>query len=221
MEKVLLIHGMFMNVYLMAPFVNILKSSGYEVRVFGYPLIPNEVDITTRFIKAVNDFQPNVIVGHSLGGTITIQHMSQFPSLEKVVCLGSPLNGSLLGRTLSQGRGSWMLPKSIKLIATEGVVIPKDTSVQVGIIAGTDDTFNLFRLASTFRLFGKLGKTDDLKANGKLPENDGVVLVSETKPRDDIPHTKVFTGHTGLIFSKQVHDQTISFLKESTFLKSV
>ncbi len=218
MEKVLLIHGMFMNVYLMAPFVNRLRSSGYEVRVFEYPLIPKEVDITTRFIKEVNDFQPNIVIGHSLGGTITIQHMSQFPSLEKVVCLGSPLNGSLLGRTLSQGRGSWMLPKSIKLIATEGVTIPKDTSVQIGIIAGTDDTFNLFGIASTFRLFGK---TDNFKADRKLPENDGVVLVSETNPRDDIPHTKVFTGHTGLIFSKQVHDQTIRFLKESAFLKSV
>lgn len=220
MKKVLLIHGMFMNAFAMTPFVNILKSSGYEVRVFSYPLVPKVVNITTAFIKAVNDFQPNIIVGHSLGGTITVQHMSQFPSLEKIVCLGSPLNGSLLGRTLSQSKNSWMLPKSVRLIATEGVTIAKDTSIQVGVIAGTDDTFNLFRIASTFRLFGKLNKTEDFDPNKKLPENDGVVLVSETKPNDDIPHTKVFTGHTGLIFSNQVHDQTIRFLKEGSFLKS-
>lgn len=216
MKKVLLIHGMFMNAFAMIPFVNRLKSSGYEVRVFSYPLIPKEVDITSRFVKVVNDFQPHIVIGHSLGGTITIQHLNQFPSLEKVVCLGSPLNGSLLGRTLSQNKTSWMLQKSIRLIAVEGVTIPEDTSVEVGVIAGTDDSFNLFRIASTFHLFRRSDGFDDYK---KLPVNDGVVLVSETMTKAETPHTKVFAGHIGLIFSKQVHEQTIHFIKKGFFMK--
>ena len=221
MDKVLLVHGMFMNAFLMSPFVKKLKDAEYDVKVFSYPLIPETDDVTTRFIKEVNDFRPQIIVGHSLGGTITAYHLKQFPSLEKVVCLGSPLNGSTLGRTISQGKTSWMLPKAIRLIATDGVTIPLDTPVRIGVIAGTDDTFNLFRVASTFKLFGLLPNAKGLEGYKKLPENDGVVLVSETQVGENIPHTKVFTSHTGLVFSGQVHEQTLHFLKYGSFLKSV
>ena len=217
MEKVLLVHGMFMNAFLMSPFVKWLQSAGYEVKVFGYPLIPNVQDITTTFVKEVNSFCPAIIVAHSLGGTITVHNLRQFPSVKKVVCLGSPLNGSFLGRAFAQGKTPWIIPESIRLIATEGVVIPSGTSVEVGMIAGTKDAPNLFKLVGLLGLFGLLPNLKDSASLKKLPENDGVVLVSETQVKENVPHTKVFTSHTGLVFSHDVYEQTLNFLKESKF----
>lgn len=220
MKKVLVVHGMFMNIYVMLPFVKKLEKAGYKVRVFSYPILPKADDVTKRFIEEVSGFQPDYLVGHSFGGAMSLHNIHHFPTIEKVVCLGSPLRGTRIKETFLGDKLLSLVPQSMRTIVTNGVHIPKRTSLLVGSIAGTDNRLSPLGLLSDIGLPNSVRHLVGQKQRSPVSENDGIVLVSETRAGSHAFHTKVFANHIQLIFSDDAHKQTIHFLDEGRFLKS-
>ncbi len=115
-----------------------------------------------------------------------------------VVCLGSPLRGSAVARTISQvPGGSLVIGKSLDVLR-DGLD-RWNGKRPVGAIAG--------RLPFGLGLvFGAL----------TLP-HDGTVSVEETQLPGLTDHILVPATHTGLLFSDEVAAQTVSFLRNRRF----
>lgn len=203
----------------MLPFEKSLKKEGYEVRVFSYPLIPREKNISSEFIREANDFSPHYIVGHSFGGTMSVHNVRHFPSVEKIVCLGSPLRGSHFGTAFTRSHLFSMIPESMRLIASNGVRIPRRATLKIGSIAGTDGRLSVLKFVSGISSLGVLKRLTCAAHPKADKQNDGIVFVSETRAGSAAFHTEVFANHTQLIFSKEVQAQTIHFLREGCFIK--
>ncbi len=200
MKKILLIHGIFMRPPVLWLLAKRLRKEGYEVEIFDYPLFPTERHVIDAFMEKVTTFKPNVIIGHSMGGNIV---MHQLPLLGKgvdtVICLGSPLAGSQIAKTISLGVFSKLIsPVAHRMLANE-VVLPERFPT-VGVIAGTKSTFG-FRL-----LFPVLSG-----------ESDGTVALSETKIPQVLHHIQMNVGHTSMLFSLDVVKQVIHFIEKGSF----
>ncbi len=99
--KVLLLHGWDSHTYRWKDLVKHLKSKDYDIMAFDAPAqgyseghllsvpIYNEV-LNTIF----DEFSPQIIVGHSMGGMTAIfnQHQKSNPDIKKMVLLGAPSN---------------------------------------------------------------------------------------------------------------------------------
>ena len=116
----------------------------------------------------------------------------------RVVCLGSPLRGSAVARTVAQfPGGSLVIGKSLDVL-TSGVERWEGKQA-VGAIAG--------RLPIGFGFaFGALNSP-----------HDGTVSVAETELPGLTDHVVVPATHTGLLFSQDAAAQTIAFLRTARF----
>ncbi len=77
------------------------------------------------------------LVGHSLGGLVILEALRRAPDLpvERVVCLGSPLNGSGVAAALGARPGlAWSLGRSRDLLVRG--CAPWDGRAEVGVVAG-------------------------------------------------------------------------------------
>lgn len=201
MKKVLLIHGIFLGSTTMFPLSRRLQQLGYDIEIYDYPLFPQKQDLSEKFLERIEKFKPVAIVGHSLGGVVAVSQISGFnKSVKRVVCLGSPLSGSLIAKEVVRYSSSFLISLAAKELLMKGVSIPK-TDIQVGVIAGTNG-FLGFNMA--FNVF--------------KGEHDGTVAVEETKIPGTTEHMEIYVGHTGLIFSEKVIIHTDSFLKNGSFV---
>ena len=143
-------------------------------------------------------------VGHSLGGLIALQALRAAPNLPpgRVVCLGSPLRGSSAARGLTRmAGGSWLMGKSADLLH-EGLQA-WDGARPVGVIAGRTPR-------GLGRLLGSLAAP-----------NDGTVSVEETQLPGIADHLVLASTHSGLVFSGEVAQQTVNFLRDGRFAHGV
>ena len=148
------------------------------------------------------------LVGHSLGGLVILKMLLDWPDAPtgRIVCLGTPLNGSasavrvarlpggesLLGRSMAEG--VLEAPASEWAARLEGH--------EVGVIAGTLP-LGMGRLL------------------GRLPEpNDGTVAVEETRWPYAKDHIELAAAHTTLVTSREVADQVAHFLGHGRFDRS-
>lgn len=148
------------------------------------------------------------LVGHSLGGLVILKMLLDWPEapMGRVVCLGTPLNGSasavrvarlpggesLLGRSMAEG----------VLDAPASEWAERLAGHEVGVIAGTWSV-GMGRLL------------------GKLPEpNDGTVTVDETRWVHATDHLELAASHTTLVTSREVADQVAHFLGHGRFDRS-
>jgi len=142
------------------------------------------------------------VVAHSLGGLIACEAYAEPAELPKgrIVLLGAPVRGSRTARAVA---AHWFGPAMLGPLAIAELARERhDTAPpprEVGVIAGT-------RSIGAGRLFC------DLPA-----PNDGTVCIDETELTGAFARTLLDVSHTGMLFSREVADATIAFLREGRF----
>ncbi|MEL6447694.1 MAG: alpha/beta fold hydrolase [Pseudomonadota bacterium] len=188
---------------------------GYNVHALHYRTVRASL---TQNARVLRDFMaerlrdrmdtPCHLVGHSLGGLVILKMLLDWPEAPpgRVVCLGTPLNGSESAlRVAKLPGGESLLGRSI----AEGVLdAPASEWAQrfegrdVGVLAGTWPV-------GMGRLLGKLSEP-----------NDGTVTVAETRWRHATDHLELAASHTTLVTSREVADQVAHFIGHGQFDRS-
>ncbi len=202
-ETVILLHGLWMRAFTLAALRHRLERAGFSVELFDYASVLRgaEVGVEDLLRRARADKGRTIhFVGHSLGGLVALQALQRAPELTRgrVVCLGSPLRGSAVARSLARlPGGALVIGKSVDIL-TNGIE-RWDGKQSVGVIAG--------RLPIGFGFaFGAL-----------TSPHDGTVSVAETELPGLTDHCVVPATHTGLLFSQDAAEQTIAFLRTARF----
>lgn len=206
-HHVLLLHGIHMHAWAMRPLAHLLVSHGFEAGVFGYYSVTRQFSSHSRALaeKVSAHYRrtevPLHFVGHSLGGLVLRRFAADYPDLvrRRVITLGTPHQGSLAARKLNR----W-LPFALGRAyreALDGSAPAIGSGMGWGSIAGS-------------RPLG-LGRVFPLDE-----ENDGTVLVSETKIADLADHIVLPVSHTGMLTDKEVAAQTAYFLLNGCFKRN-
>lgn len=207
-EHVILVHGLWMRAFTLAALHRRLEREGYVVHFFDYASVLSAHDRSVeKLVELVHSIEaapkpPQKIhfVCHSLGGLMTLRTLRRLPDLAPgcVVCLGSPLRGSAVARSIAQlPGGSFFIGKNLDVLL-EGFE-RWNGKRPVGAIAG--------------RLPFGLG----LVMGGLPLPHDGTVSVQETQLPGLTDHIVVPATHTGLLFSDEAAAQTVSFLRNKRF----
>jgi len=200
--RVLLIHGIWnLRVWLL-PLARRLRAAGFETDIFGYSSIfkPPETAISHLAARLRSNAMETALIGHSLGGLIALETLRQHPELpvSKVICLGSPLQGSATAQSLIQrGWGAWTLGRSAALL--QSGCAPWQGQAQVGMVAGHIP-----------RGFGRL-------LAGLAGPSDGTVTIAETRLPGLTDHCIVSASHSGLVLSAEAARQSVHFLQHGRF----
>jgi hypothetical protein len=174
-----------------------LQGLGFEVAVFDYSRTEQPTLIENRLRQFLTTSEhPVVVIGHSYGGLLAVGACSRLPSAQGVrgvLCLGAPLSGSALARSLGRTSfGRIVLSRAGDYLARG--LGKRESKVPVTMIAGE-------RAIGVGRVLGAL--------HGP---NDGTVAVTETRWTGLREHIRVPCGHQGLLTSKRVAAHTVSFL---------
>lgn len=205
-ESVVLLHGLWMNRFVMGWLAHRLSAHGYAVHLFGYPSFARALDANAESLARFLGALPAPIlhfVGHSLGGVTAIASLAARPDprVRRVVLLGAPVRGSAAGvqiaahhigrQFLGRSAGAWGITP----------VHHAPAGVEVGVIAGT----RRLGLGAVFtRLTGP---------------NDGVVTVAETELPGAHDTVTVHVGHSQMLVSPMVARQTGQFLRTGRFIR--
>ncbi len=143
------------------------------------------------------------LVGHSTGGLMALVALGKRPFNRpgRIVCLGSPLRGSVAAERLAQlgDLAAAVLGQTGREGLIGQVLTAYEGSRDVGVIAGTTSVGAGMLL-------------------GILPEpNDGTIAVEETRLPGIRDHLTYPVTHTGLLVSPEVALQTAFFLRHGMF----
>ena len=207
---IILLHGVLMNTVEMLYLARQLEKLGHTVHNLGYSSVSQSIAENTQAlrtkIQALGCNEIN-IVAHSLGGIMALHVLQDCPDLKvkRVVMLGSPITGSYVASRFTH----WpvvkqLLDKSMKQ-GLDGDHKITEVACEIGMIAG--------------RIDSPIGMGLLL---GKLPgDNDGTVLLEETRHSCVKEHITVNKSHTGLIFSKAVAQLIDVFLQNGHFQSDI
>ncbi|QWT20292.1 alpha/beta fold hydrolase [Bacillus sp. NP157] len=199
---VVLLHGLWMRGFAMAMLHRRLREEGFKVHQFEYMSVaaPPEqaIDRLRRRIRSLAP-GPVHVVGHSLGGILALLACRDMADPEgRIVCLGSPLNGSGAARGLTHHWGGDVLLGRSRELLSHGLD-HWDGPREVGMIAGRQQV----GLGS---LIGDVGS-----------EHDGSVGVEETRLPGLADHCILETSHSGMLVSADVARQAAHFLRQGRF----
>jgi len=203
MEHVILLHGIWMRGITLQMLARRLRNTGYSVETIDYASvfrgIGPAVEHLRNRLRAV-DADAVHVVGHSLGSLVALEAMRKSRGLPQghVVCLGAPLRGSSVARALAAVPGGRLLLGQSAPPLLSGIA-PWKSARRVGVIAG----------CLPYGLGVSIGS---LRA-----PHDGTVSVEETQLPGIADHCTVAASHTGLLFSSEVADLTVAFLREGRF----
>jgi len=202
--RVLLLHGIWNAKAWLVPLAARLRAAGFATEVFGYPSVFGGPDVAVpRLIARLQDSEPVALLGHSLGGLVALQALSQSPELPvtRVVCLGTPLRGSDAARGLAGN--AWAAPALGRSAGLLQAGFDRwEGKAAVGMVAG-----NVARgLGRHFTRFDG--------------ESDGTVAIEETRLPGLSGHCVVASSHSGLVFSAEAARQAAHFLREGRFQQS-
>lgn len=202
-DRVMLVHGLWMNGLAMLPLARQLERCGFAVTRHGYQSVRRGLRENARRLASVCEKSgaPLNLVGHSLGGLLIMTMLREHPQIKvhRVVLLGSPYANSaaaqgmarfatsrgLLGHTLQD----WLRQPRPRI----------PDGVELGVIAG-DVSIGLGRL------FARLPKP-----------NDGVVILDETHVPGAVDSIVLHTSHTAMLVSPAVARAACTFLKNGSF----
>lgn len=203
-EAVVLVHGIWSHGMDMWRLRQQLVRCGYECSIFRYQIWGKPpASIADRLHRYVEKIDAPVVhfVGHSFGGIVLLHLFDQFPFSRngRIVLLGSPVNGSVVGRRLCRlPITRWTLGKTTQ----QGILgdVPAWRGWQdIGIIAGT------------------LPIGAGLVAGGPTAPHDGTVSVDETRLKGATDFIALPVSHTGMLLSTRVATQVVTFLRSGKF----
>ncbi len=197
-------HGLWMKGLEMTWLRSRMRDRGYPGSQFQYDTTDDTLADKCNSLRQriLSEAGPVALIGHSLGGVISLHTLRAFPDLpvEKVVCLGSPLVDTAAGRNLNSVRaGRFVLGDILPEAIFEKPLGRWDSPVPVGIIAGTHSL-------GPGQLIADLPKP-----------NDGTVAVSETRLPGFSDHIEVDASHFTMLFSDEVVEQCDYFLQHGRF----
>lgn len=198
-RRVLLLPGIWMPAWSLRVLGHRLTGQGFSVRTLAYPGVRGGPGPSLRhLLPALREV--DAVVCHSLGGLMVVEALRAEPSLpvRRVVCLGSPLQGSAVARALHRRRLGSLLGRSSDLLAT-GCALPWPGRAEVGMVAG-----------ATARGVGVL-------LNALPDPGDGTVAIEETRWPGLSDHVVVKASHSGLVCSSAAAGEVAHFLRHGRF----
>lgn len=205
-RKVILLHGIWMPEATLWSLARHLAAAGFVPEIFCYSSIFSQSDATVKRLLAQLKGQPAHLLGHSLGGLIALRALSaatpqQAGRIGRVLCLGTPLTGSRVAKSLARRRLSrHLLGGNARLLQDGCCDCPK--GAEVGMIAGSLG-LGIGRLLARF---------DEV--------NDGTVALSETRPSWLACHCLLAVGHNGLLWSDKAAQQAVHFFRHGSFMSA-
>ena len=220
---VILIHGLHHAPLIMRPLAKRLQAQGFDTHQYGYRSMRDGIQTNSQRLNKwleENHHQPDQpidLVGHSLGGLIIRDFVTQYPKWQigRCVTLGTPHMGSICADYL------WRLAPAVVgrsyVDALDGTVTPLPEYITLGVIAGN-------RPYGMGQLFlhhhnRKLRKSDVPPLKQQLV-HDGTVYVEETRIEAAVDHIVMPVSHTGMLVNKEVANQVIYFLQYGKFKRS-
>jgi len=197
-ETVILVHGIWMQGWMMGVLAWRLRRFGYQTRCVSYPFLSaSPEENSTKLGQAMEQVRTSTVhwAAHSLGGLVWLHFLNSGAKLRpgRTVLLGSPVQGSSIAMRMHTLR--WLRPllgRSVENGLLGGAPLTVGDS-SVGVIRG-GGWFSLSRL-----LFG----SSDL--------SDGVVLHSETRLDGAADLADVPRSHSAMIFSGQTAKKAAEF----------
>jgi pimeloyl-ACP methyl ester carboxylesterase len=205
-DLVVLVHGLWMAAPVCALLARRLRARGFDVVSFSYRSVRHTLEQSAdrlhTFVAARRPARVH-FVGHSLGGLLVLCALARHPDLPagRAVLLGSPCNGCTAADQLQRSaRGRLVLGSALPGWKPQWAHAVTGR-MEVGSLAGTA------RLGIGMLLVRLEG------------ENDGVVLVRETRLPGLRDHVVVPVTHSGMLVSARVAEQVIAFLTRGRFLR--
>ncbi len=198
-RRVLLLPGIWMPAWSLRLLGRRLVRQGFRVRRLAYPGVRGGPGPALRLLLPALR-EADAVVCHSLGGLMVLEALRTDPALpvRRVVCLGSPLQGSAVARVLQRRRLDFLLGRSTALLTT-GCALPWPGTAQVGMVAG-----------ATALGVGALFNA--------LPDpGDGTVAIEETRWPELSDHVVVKASHSGLLGSRAAAEEVVHFLRHGRF----
>ena len=203
-EQIILLHGLWMRGFALALLHKRLAEAGFAVDRFDYmSVVATQERIVERLHLRMQRHAPGPVhlVGHSLGGLLALTACREALDLPpgRIVCLGSPLQGSAAARGFAGfGQGGEALLGHNRELLEHGME-RWDGEREVGVIAGR----------VPIGLGAMLAHMEG--------EHDGTVAVAETRLPGLADHCVVETSHTGLLLSSEAAHQVVHFLQNGRF----
>ena len=205
-ETVILIHGLYMQRWVMALLAARLQRCGYDTRLFAYPSWRGAL---SRSAASLGEFAASIaaprlhFVGHSLGGLVILKMLEQHPAIPhagRALLLGSPYGGNGPAQTLAKTKlGCKVIGRSMLEWLDLNRPVLGDRH-ELGVIAGC-------RSLGTGRAFF-----------GLASPNDGVVAVAEAMIPDARDFLLLPVSHAEMLWSREVAQQACAFLRDGSFL---
>ena len=218
-NRTIIIHGLHQTPLIMRPLAKRLQAQGLDTHQYGYRSMRDGIQTNSqRLNKWLEENhhpdQPIDLVGHSLGGLIIRDFVTQYPKWQigRCVTLGTPHMGSICADYIWRLTPA-MVGKSY-LDALDGTVAPLPEHITLGVIAGNRP----YGLGQVFLQYHnrKLRKADSPLLDEYLM-HDGTVYLKETKLDAATDHLILPVSHTGMLVDKKVARQTIYFLQHGQF----
>ena len=204
-NRVILLHGLHHAPFIMRPLAKRLQAAGFETHRYGYRSMRDGIKINSACLNAWleenhHPDQPIDLVGHSLGGLIIRDFVTQYPKWQigRCVTLGTPHMGSICADYI------WRLAPAVAgrsyIDALDGTVAPLPKYIELGVIAG-NRPYGMGQLL-LYHHNRTLRKAAPLPLKQQLV-HDGTVYVEETKIEAAVDHIIMPVSHTGMLVIKK------------------
>jgi pimeloyl-ACP methyl ester carboxylesterase len=201
-DRVVLVHGLWLNGPSMAPLGWRLARDGYAVSRFSYWSVLRGLDNNVdRLIQFCREFESDRLhlVGHSLGGVLILAAIARGLKVHRAVLMGIPYQGSISAHGLARvAIGKRMLGRTLSdWLRREKPAL--ECEAEIGVLSG-DRSIGIGKLISPLPL-----------------PNDGVVCLDETKVPGATDSIVLPVFHTAMPFSPLSARAVATFLKKGRF----
>lgn len=204
--RALVLHGVWNPRLMVWPVVRYLRQRGIHAGAFGYSSILSDPRASlARLRQVIVQDRINALVGYSLGGMLSVLAVHDWSDcpIRRIVCLGSPLNGSATARWLADHHLPILLGGSRSVLCDgAGRAAPMTDQLRIGMVAG-------IRPLGIGRVLGVQGR-----------RSDGTVAVAETRWAGLADHCRVRCSHTGLPAHMAALGQMHAFLITGSFVRA-